>query len=172
MISENWDVSHICIAVTDLEAAREQYARAFGMDWSPIMDFPAEFIAGSDVLENGVSHEGLRVQFSRNGGPAKGGVPSTTIELACAEKGSPADAMWGCPAGVNYFHHVAFWVDDIEAESKHMIESGFPREMNVVIGGASTCAYHTKDGTRIELWSEAMRAPTAQFLATGEFALD
>jgi catechol 2,3-dioxygenase-like lactoylglutathione lyase family enzyme len=171
MISENWDVSHICIAVTDLEAAREDYGRAFGMDWGPIMDFPPEFIAGSDVLKNGVPHEGLRVQFSRNGGPVKGGVPSTTIELACAAKGSPAYAMWGCSDGVNYFHHVAFWVDDIEAESTHMIQSGFPREMNVVIGGVSTCAYHTKNGTRIELWSEAMRAPTARFLATGEFAL-
>lgn len=172
MISNEWDISHICIAVSDLEAARDEYAQALGLSWSAVMDFPPEFVADSDTREGGVPHEGLRVQFSLNGGAVKGGVPAATIELAYAEPGSPAFAMWGVPEGRHLIHHVAYWVEDIAAESAHLMKHGFVREMNVVINGASTCAYHTSPhGTRIELWSEAMRPATANFLATGEFAL-
>jgi hypothetical protein len=164
MLTDKWDVAHICLAVDDLAAAMDHYARALGVEWSPTIAFPAEFVVASDVFEDGVSHEGLEIAISRQ--------ERAALELACAEPGSPAFRMWGTDKGRHYVHHVAYWVHDLEAEARHLAEHGFVREMWVEPGDKPLTAYYTSgSGTRIELYSTALEPIQAKFLATGELDL-
>jgi catechol 2,3-dioxygenase-like lactoylglutathione lyase family enzyme len=172
MLVDRWDISHICIAVDDLDTAMTAYSRAFGMEWATVMDFTGTgFVGASDVHEGGVSHEGLRAVLSRNGGPVTAGVPFASLELAEAAPGSPAFSMWGCADGRHYVHHMAYWVDDFDAESQHLADSGFVREMHIDLGDGIQVAYHGRRGFRIELQSSEFKPAAARFLATGEISL-
>ena len=169
MLVDRWDISHVCIAVDDLDAAMSEYSQALGMAWATVMDFTGTgFIGASDVHEAGVSHEGLRAVLSRNGGIVTAGVPFAALELAEATPGSPAFSMWGCTDGEHHVHHLAYWVDDFDAESKHLADCGFVREMHIDLGDGVQVAYHLRSGFRIELQSSAFKPAAARFLATGE----
>jgi catechol 2,3-dioxygenase-like lactoylglutathione lyase family enzyme len=174
MLTDRWDISHICLAVRDLDTAMELYANAFGMDWATPIDFAAMPLVGdSDVHEGGVSHNGLRAVLSRNGGAVRAGVPLAALELAAAEPGSPAFRMWGCPDGRDYVHHIAYWVDDFDDETRHLAGHGFAREMYIDLGGGAEVAYYTSpSGLRLELQNSAFKPATARFLATGKLELD
>lgn len=128
MLFEKWDVDHIGIAVTDLEAAMSEYADALEVEWRSIFEFTAEQAAlfGSDT---GVSIEGLRAVGSRPRAEAEpGDRPPVMLELVEAPPSSPAARFWGCPDGRNHVHHVAYLVDDVDAESARIHRLGFTRD--------------------------------------------
>ena len=111
MVTDDWDITHICIAVPDLEAAMERYARAFGIDWGPIALFSSDhFAVTSTILDDGFGVDGLRAVWAKNGSAAVAGAPPfAPFELMHAAPGSPAFAIWGCRDGREYLHHVCYW---------------------------------------------------------------
>lgn len=178
MLTDHWDISHICVAVPDLDAAKRMYEGAFGVTgWGPLIDFvdDMEMDVASPLLGAGVSMKGLREIWALDGAEAvTGGPPFAPLELACAERFSPAHAIWGCPDGRQYVHHICYWVDDLEAESAHLIEHGFALELTTGSGErARGFAYHrSPSGMRVEIMRRADKEPHARWLETGVIDLE
>lgn len=177
MLTDRWDISHICIAVPDLEAGMREYEQSFGVRrWGPLLDFSDDNMdVGSQLHGDRVSMAGLREIWARDGADLGGdGPPYAPLELACAEPFSPSYAIWGCPNGRQYVHHICYWVDDIEAESAHLIEHGFALEVTMAPGDkVRGFGYHlSPTGMRVELMRRQDKAAIGRWLATGELELD
>jgi catechol 2,3-dioxygenase-like lactoylglutathione lyase family enzyme len=176
MITDDWDIAHVCIAVPDLEGAMEEHSRAFGVEWGSIAAFSSEAITVvSPLLGDGASVDGLRAVWTHNGSKlVSEGPPYAPLELMQADRFSPAFTIWGCPDGRQHIHHICYWVDDLEAESAHLVENGFGVELTLEGGDPSRgFAYHrSATGMRIELMRTADKAAMAGWLQTGELALD
>jgi catechol 2,3-dioxygenase-like lactoylglutathione lyase family enzyme len=181
MLSDRWDVAHICIAVDDLDAGMSRYTEAFGLEWGPVLTFSSKGLVLSETqtmpmpsvaptLGEGVSMDGLREVWSVSGairGPE--GLPIPSLELAHARNFTPAFTIWGCPTGQEYVHHIAYWVDDLEAESRYLIERGFTVEFTAPPGDRLRGFGYLRSpgGLRIELEDSARKEPIAKFIATG-----
>lgn len=167
MLADSWEIFKICFAVPNLEVAMAEYERALGIVWGPIR-IP-HGVAPSDVFEGGISHEGSVAVLSTNTPEsAFPGLPAAALELAYAEAGSPAFALWGCPDGKTYLHHIAYWVDDIAAESRHLLECGWRRELYLPAEGEPRVIYHqSRLGLRVSLLSSSVKAATATRIAAG-----
>jgi len=82
-----------------------------------------------------------------------GSVGTAPLELVWAVPGSPAFAMYGCRAGEHFLHHIAYRVENFEAESRHLTAAGFAREVLCTENGRFVFAYHkSRTGIRIELY--------------------
>src|SRR5579864_1957629 len=122
MLTDRWDLAHICIAVDDLDAGMARYTEAFGLEWGPILNFSSEGLVLSPThtmpmatiapgLGGPMSMEGLREVWSVNGATVNDvGLPVAPLELAHARNFSPAHTIWGCTDGREYVHHIAYWV--------------------------------------------------------------
>jgi catechol 2,3-dioxygenase-like lactoylglutathione lyase family enzyme len=177
VLTDHWDISHICVAVPDLEAAQSMYEKAFGVTgWGPMLEFSDDNMeVSSQILGPNVSMVGLREVWALNGSDAvAGGPPFAPLELAHAELFSPAYSMYGCPDGRQYVHHICYWVDDIEAESTHLMEHDFGLEMTMAPGDvARGFGYHlSPTGMRVELMRREDKGAIAKWLQTGELELD
>jgi Glyoxalase/Bleomycin resistance protein/Dioxygenase superfamily len=185
MLAERWDVAHICIAVDDLDAAMARYTDAFGLRWGPIMTFSDEGLVLSPTetmpmptvapgLGEGGIMDGLREVWSVNGvNVSPEGLPIPALELAHARAFSPAFTIWGCPNGQEYVHHMAYWVEDLEAESRHLVERGFSVEFTMPPGDLLRGFGYLRSpaGLRIELEDRARKGPIARYLETGVLEL-
>jgi catechol 2,3-dioxygenase-like lactoylglutathione lyase family enzyme len=183
MLIDRWDVAHVCMAVDDLDAAMARYTAAFGIEWGPVLVFSGEglVLSASRTIEmrvvappygDGVSMQGLREVCSINGGTTgPEGLPFTALELAHAEDSSPAYTIWGCPAGREYVHHIAYWVDSVEDESRHLLEQGFELEFTTYPGDVARGFGYLRSpgGLRIELSDRATKAAVGRFYTTGQF---
>lgn len=162
MLFEKWDVDHIGIAVNDLDVAMSEYSAALEVEWKTVFEFTAEQAAlfGSDT---GVSIEGLRACGSLPRADMKpGSRPPVMLELVHAPPSSPAFKYWGCPDGRNYVHHVAYLVDDVDAESARILGLGFKRDWYTEDEhGRVFEAYHQSavTGMRIQLVPAPKNAP-------------
>ena len=178
MLTDHWDISHICVAVPDLEQGMKMYEKAFGVGgWGPLIDFTdgLEMDVASPLLGEGVSMRGLQEIWARDGSEiVTDGPPFAPLELACAAPFSPAYSIWGCPDGRQRIHHICFWVDDIEAESAHLIENGFALELTTAPGDrAKGFAYHlAPSGMRVEIMGVADKAAHGRWLENGEIEMD
>jgi catechol 2,3-dioxygenase-like lactoylglutathione lyase family enzyme len=185
MLVDRWDIAHICIAVDDLDAGMARYTEAFGLEWGPILNYSSEGLVLSPTntmpmpsiapgLGDGLSLEGLREVWSVNG-PTKGpeGLPLPALELAHARSFSPAFTIWGCQPGQEYVHHIAYWVDDLETESRHLVDNGFVVEFTQPPGDLIRGFGYLRSpgGLRIELENRARKGPIANWFATGELDL-
>jgi hypothetical protein len=178
MLVDRWDLGHICIAVDDLDAAMERYSRDFGMEWSAIMTFTEgglvlgdgslmEMPVTSPVHGEGVSMEGLREVWGTRGIDTGDDVmPAATIELCSARPFSPAYTIWGCPTGQEYVHHIAWWVEDTEAESRNLIDQGYRVEFTTPPGDLLRGFGYLLSpfGLRVELQPVDFKGPTADIL--------
>ncbi len=177
MLTDHWDIAHICIAVDDLESAMATYEAAYGVTaWGPLLEFSDE---NTDVFSplhgQKVSGEGFREIWAKNGTDiVAGGPPFAPIELAHAQRFTPAFTIWGAETGKHYVHHICYWVDDLEAESAHLAEHGFALELTLAPGDrARGFAYHlSPTGMRIELMRREDKPAVATWLEEGESVLD
>jgi catechol 2,3-dioxygenase-like lactoylglutathione lyase family enzyme len=178
MLTDHWDISHICVAVPDLEQGMKDYEAAFGVkSWGPLLDFTdgVDMEIGSQLHGKQVSMLGLKEIWSRNGSDIVSvGPPFAPLELACAEQFSPSYSIWGCPDGREYIHHICYWVDDIAAEGAHLIENGWSIEVTTAPGDrAKGFAYLLSPaGMRVELMQRGDKAAIGKWLETGELELD
>jgi catechol 2,3-dioxygenase-like lactoylglutathione lyase family enzyme len=183
MLIDRWDVSHVCMAVDDLEAAMARYTAAFGVRWGPVLTFSADGLVVSEQTTvpmpvvaprygAGLSMEGLREVCSMNGGTVgPEGLPVAGIELAHARESSPAYPLWGCDGGREYVHHIAYWVDSVEDESRHLIEQGFELELAPPPGDVARGFGYLRSpgGVRIELSDRSTKEAVGRFYSTGRF---
>src|SRR4051794_17256732 len=102
----------------------DEYGRAFGLEWCAITE-PGSGALESPLLGDGLTPEGLRYVWSTNSGPV------APLELMHARRFSTAFTLWGCADGRSYYHHVCYWVDDLVAETNHMLANGFDLEVTV-----------------------------------------
>ena len=132
----------------------DHYADALGLTWSRILELPADARAQSDVDPDGVPLGGLRAVLAVTPREARTAeYPSAPLELLHAAPGSPAYAMWGCPEGRDYFHHICYFVENVDSESRALSGRGFIREYFAEEQGTITVAYHkSPTSIRIELY--------------------
>ncbi len=185
MLIDRWEVAHICIAVDDLDAAMTRYTQTFGLEWGPVMTFSSEGLVLSPTntmpmaavaprVGGHASLDGLREVWSVNGATVNAvGLPVPAIELAHARGFSPAYTIWGCPPGQEYVHHLAYWVDDVEAESRHLVERGFSVELTAPPGDVLRGFGYLRSpgGLRIELEDIRRKEPIARWFTTGVLEL-
>jgi catechol 2,3-dioxygenase-like lactoylglutathione lyase family enzyme len=138
MIGDKWEMCHVAIAVDDLDEAIERYSATLGVGFSEILSF-----AGMPLVrpDGGELHTDIRVAWSVGNEPP--------IELMQG----PAGSLWEVAAGEDRMHHTAFWVDDLEAESKRLEEAGMELQLTLAPGNPPKgMAYHlAPTGFRIEL---------------------
>ena len=177
MLTDNWDIAHICVAVPNLQAAMKHYETVYGVKvWGPIIEFSDDtHDAVSPLYGRGASMVGGRQVWSLDGAVAVTGVvPYAPIELTQADRYTPAFSIYGCPDNRWFVHHLAFWVDDIQAESAHLIEHGYALELTIAPGDKIRgFGYHLgANGDRIELMSSADKDAIGGYLRTGVLELD
>jgi hypothetical protein len=163
-IADNWDISHIGIAVSDLDDAMDTFATALGVEWSPVLSLNTP-IATPLYPDEDIAMEGLREVWSTKG-------PS--LELCHAMPGSPAERIWGVAAGNHKMHHICYWVEDLRAASQYLVEHGFALEMTVAPGDVVdgfTYNLHPA-GTRLQLMPTQDKPTVLKFLETGVLELD
>lgn len=180
MLTDNWDIAHICVAVPDLDEAMAHYEQVFGVrDWGPLMSFSdgpnGTHDAVSPLYGPAASMVGGHQVWSLSGSAAVSAeAPFAPIELAKADRYSPAFSIYGCPDGRWYVHHICYWVDDLEGESAHLIEHGYQLELTIAPGDKIRgFGYHlSPNGTRIELMDSADKSAIGKWLRGGELELD
>lgn len=184
MLIDRWDVSHICIAVDDVESAMARYTSAMGVEWSTPHTWErdgvmlggkrVEMATVSPVHGAGVSMEGLSGVWGVSGGKGPDGLPVAVLELASAREASPAAKIWGCGAGQEYVHHIGYWVDDTEAESRQLMENGFALELTTPPGDVARGFGYllSPGGLRIELMEYARKAEIWDFQIAGRLGSD
>jgi catechol 2,3-dioxygenase-like lactoylglutathione lyase family enzyme len=178
MLTDRWDIAHICIAVPDMEQAMKHYEAAFGIEaWGPLLDYTegVEIDVASPMLGGEVSMRGLGEIWSLSGSEiVSGSPPFAPFELASAAPFSPSSTIWGCPDGREYVHHICYWVDDLVAEADHLIENGFSLELTIAPGDrAKGFAYLVSPaGMRVELMQQSDKAAFGRWLKSGVIELD
>jgi methylmalonyl-CoA/ethylmalonyl-CoA epimerase len=128
-------VEHIGIAVKDLEKSNELFSKLFGTDYYKIEK---------------VESEGVSTSFFRLG--------ETKIELVASVSDDSAIARFIEKKGEG-IHHIAYEVDDIDAEMKRLSGEGFELINKTSKDGADNkriCFLHPKttNGVLVELCQE------------------
>lgn len=154
LIGDKWDIAHIAVVVPDLAAAMMEYSSGFGIEWGPVQKLERHSPFLSDTFSDGLSVEGLQYVLSRRGGSSDDGSDSYgRLELIYAQPGSPAFPLFGCPDGRHFVHHICFWVDDVDVESRHLSSLRFEREMYAEVDGRIVVPYHrSAESIRIQLY--------------------
>jgi catechol 2,3-dioxygenase-like lactoylglutathione lyase family enzyme len=178
MLTDRWDISHIGIAVPDLQQGMKNYESSFGVkNWGPLLDYSdsVDMEIGSQLHGDRVSTSGLSEIWSRHGSDIVSEAPPfAPFELACSKPFSPSYTIWGCPDGREYVHHLAYWVDDIGAEGDHLMDNGWALELTAAPGDrAKGFAYLlSPTGMRVELMQRGDKAAFGRWLESGELDLD
>jgi catechol 2,3-dioxygenase-like lactoylglutathione lyase family enzyme len=177
MLTDHWDVSHMSIAVDDLDAAMARYSPAFGIQRGRVLEFSTEGLVlspdrtlakpvASPLHGAGASTQGLRQVVSTNGGAVGAeGLPVAGIELSHAEKFSPAHTIWGTRERREYMHHIGYWVDDVESEPRSLTERGFILELTYQPGDVARGFSYmlSPNGIRVELTDRNIKAALGRF---------
>jgi len=145
-------IYHIGVVVQDLDRAMDELGTSLGYEWTSVRAMNTELLvpAGSKPVS-------LRLAFTRQGPPW----------LEFIE--GPADSVWSA-AGGNALHHVAFWVDDLEGERRHLESQGMAFEVGGMSadGQLSGFAYHLNPhGGRVELVDVRLKDGLERWLTAG-----
>lgn len=103
---------HLGLAVPRFDDALEEFGELFGITWRPVREISLR-LTDEDGREHDVS---LRVTFSLTSPFA--------LELWEGIPGTPLAA----PEGTSV-HHVGYWTDDFDAESRRLTTLGYPAFM-------------------------------------------
>jgi hypothetical protein len=120
------------VLVPDIECAMHELGAGFGFSWGR-------------VLRHDVIGHPLEIVFSRQG--------PRYIELIHG----PGDSPWDC-GGTTRMDHLGFWSDNLEADKRHLINSGVPLDIDGALHGRPW-TYHRVPATdlRIELIDTSSR---------------
>jgi hypothetical protein len=135
------DLFHTGIVVDDLEAAKEEFGRLFGLTWleggGKVAMHTAE-AQSSVVTKYAISAEGPH-----------------HVELVQSVPGTLYTTN-----GSTRAHHVGYWVDDVQAVSDALSRSGLSNVVLISFGGdrPPITAYHEAgDGFWIEIVARSMK---------------
>ena len=171
MINDRFDIAHLCVAVPDLEQAMEHYGQTLGVEWSTVIDVGPMDIGLYDAEGNEMS-EGLHEVWSVKGG-ADGSGPS--LELSWSAPGSASQRVWGVSDGEHKMHHICYYVDELVAETKRLVESGFTHEVSDSLPGEAPVIMSyviSPFGVRYELMRAQDKPAMSRWLRTGELRFD
>lgn len=145
------DQFHLGIVTADLAATRELLSAGLGYQWGPESGGPTEVnLAGGEVLV-----ADLQCVFS---------LSEPRLELVRSIPGT----LWE-PVAVGGIHHVAYWSDDVAADSAALEGAGYVAEAkSLTRGGNPIFAYYrAPHGYRVEVVSRAMEPGISRCWATG-----
>ena len=145
---------HLGIQVEDLEQACALLGDLFGLTFAePITGWPIAVRVDDEVEES----EG-RFTVSRQGPPY--------LEVTENVAGSK---VWHSDGRPMAFHHLGFWVDDVEAASQRLVEAGYPVQAGGLDErGGYRYTYHEVAGLRVEMADAAARPAFERWAATGK----
>jgi hypothetical protein len=146
------DRYHEGIVVEDYEATLERLSALFGYRWCDEMDVTIPV-----WLPDGVRDLNLRFTYSRE---------EPRLEIIRVLLGTP----W-VPVEGGAVHHMGYWTDDIEADSRELEAEGYVREAaGALDDGPPIFVYYTRrDAPRVELVRSSGRAGMEAYWATGGF---
>lgn len=148
---------HVGILVEDLDAAIERFADVLGVSFRPPR--PARTVC----VDRTTGHEGpspVRYTYPIEGPPH--------YELIEPQP----DGVWGCQHGEG-IHHLGYWLPTPEETGRHLEhDHGMSEEASLYAEGRVLIARYLSPeplhGVRLELVTEASRAPQERWLQTGE----
>lgn len=144
------DQYHLGIVVDDYDTALAQLTELFGYTWCPEVDVTVPV-----CLPEGERQLNLRFTFSRE---------APRLEIIRSIPGTPWE-----PAAGSGIHHMAYWSDDVTADSAALERNGYPREAaGTGPDGTPNFVYHRNPaGPRIELVTRAVRPAMEAYWAGG-----
>jgi catechol 2,3-dioxygenase-like lactoylglutathione lyase family enzyme len=145
--------AHLGIQVENLDRACTLLSELFGLTFAePITSWPISVRVGDEIEES----EG-RFTVSRQGPPY--------LEVTENVAGS---RVWHSDGQPMAFHHLGFWVDDVEAESTRLAEAGYPAQAGGLDEqGRYRYTYHEVEGLRVEMAGASARAAFERWAVTG-----
>jgi len=145
--------AHLGIQVENLDRACTLLTELFGLTFAePITGWPVAVRVGDEVEES----EG-RFTVSRQGPPY--------VEVTENVAGSK---VWHSDGRPMAFHHLGFWVDDVEAESTRLAAAGYPAQAGGLDEeGRYRYTYHEVEGLRVEMAGAGARAAFEHWAQTG-----
>jgi catechol 2,3-dioxygenase-like lactoylglutathione lyase family enzyme len=148
----NMQDAHIGIQVDNLTDGCTLLTRLFGLSFADPIAWPIRVRVGEEIEES----EG-RFTVSRQGPPY--------LEVTENVEGS---RVWHSNGRAIAFHHIGFWVDDVEAASAALAEAGHPIEAGGLNeDGGYRYAYHDVGGLRVEVCAADARAPFERWATSG-----
>lgn len=147
---------HVGVVVDRLEAAQEQLAAAFDHTWADVLDrdVPVHLV---DRTESG------RVRWTAS----RGGRPQWEVIEA-------ATGLWSAAAAPGRgLHHLAYWSDDLAADSESLQASGYALEAwGDDDRGVTRFVYLLgPNGLRIELGAAETRPAWEEWTSGGEYGI-
>jgi catechol 2,3-dioxygenase-like lactoylglutathione lyase family enzyme len=144
--------AHIGIQVDNLTDACALLERLLGLTFAEPISWPIRVRVGDEI-----EHSVGRFTVSRQGPPY--------LEVTENVEGSK---VWHSDGQALAFHHIGFWVQDVEAASQVLAEAGFPVEA----GGLNESdnyryTYHNVGGLRVEVCDAGARAAFERWATTG-----
>ena len=148
--------AHLGLQVESLEQACTLLNRLFGLTFAePITGWPIAVRVDDEIEES----EG-RFTVSRQGPPY--------VEVT---ENVPGSKVWHSDGRPMTFHHLGFWVDDVEAASRQLVEAGYPVQAGGLNErGGYRYTYHEVEGLRVEMADAAARPAFERWAVTGEAA--
>ncbi len=145
-------IYHIGIVVQDLDRAMDELGTSMGYAWTTVRTMKLDLIAPA-----GPSALSARVAFTRQGPPW----------LEVIE--GPAGTIWSATGG-NALHHLAFYVEDLQAESARLASLGMAFEVGSrgPDGLLSGFAYHRNPfGGRVEIVDARLKDGLERWISQG-----
>lgn len=145
--------AHLGIQVENLDRACALLTELFGLTFAePITGWPISVRVGDEIEES----EG-RFTVSRQGPPY--------LEVTENVAGS---RVWHSDGQPLAFHHLGFWVDDVEAESRRLEDAGYPAQAGGLDEhGRYRYTYHEVEGLRVEMAGASARPAFERWAVTG-----
>ena len=145
--------AHLGIQVEDLDRACALLTELLGLTFAePISGWPIQVRVGDEIEES----EG-RFTVSRQGPPY--------LEVT---ENSAGSKVWHSEGKAMAFHHLGFWVEDVEAASQRLVDAGYPVQAGGLNGrGGYRYTYHEVDGLRVEMADAAARPAFERWAVTG-----
>ena len=145
---------HTGVLVPDLDLAMTELGDGLGMTWAQAQDSPAQRVwppeGGSDALP-------LRFTYSCDG--------PQHVELL----EGPIDSIWDGTANPG-IHHQGIWVDDVESETRHLLDAGWDLRLAQLPPNEGFGAYtyvQPPTGLMVEFVSSAMVSRFERWWAGG-----
>lgn len=147
--------AHLGLQVEDLDQACRVLNELFGLTFAePISGWPIHV-----RLDDGdeVEHSEGRFTVSRQGPPY--------VEVTENVAGSK---VWHSDGQPMAFHHLGFWVDDVEGESARLTAAGYPPHAGGLDEqGRYRYTYHQVEGLRVEMAGASARPAFERWAVTG-----
>ena len=144
--------AHLGIQVDNLTEACTLLTQLLGLTFADPIQWPIKVRVGDEIEES----EG-RFTVSRQGPPY--------LEVTENVEGSK---VWHSNGHALAFHHVGFWVDDVEAASATLADAGYPVEAGGLNErGGYRYTYHDVGGLRVEVCNAGARAGFERWATTG-----